>query len=327
MHTDNVKEHYRPDPNHLRSLLEALDTEHLQNPVSTGKVYNDYFRFYGIDFEQQMSGVRHTLGQIESNSYQLACHLFLKESARGSFFLLHGYYDHVGLFADKIRFLLENNFNVIAYELPGHGLSSGAPASISDFQVYTHILSDILNRFQKSLPEPWYAFGQSTGCAVLTDYLVKLAEKGQSSPFEKVFFSAPLVRPWLWKVGRVQLRVLKPFTKGIKRRYTDNTRNKAFLQLAHNDPLAANVLPTDWVSALDRWINSIESRTTQSPVSPVIFQGTHDRTVDAEHNIPVLQRLFTNPEVHYLKDAGHHLPNELPETVTEVQKLMKKHLD
>ncbi|MRI31527.1 alpha/beta hydrolase [Endozoicomonas sp. OPT23] len=317
---------YRPDPKSLKALLEILDTASLNSTVSTSGMFNDYFKFYGIDFEHQMSEVRHVIGRIDSHDYQLACHLFLKDNARGSVFLLHGYYDHVGLFSNLIRFLLENDYNVVAYELPGHGLSSGAPASIPDFGIYTEILTDIFARFEESLPKPWHAFGQSTGCAILTDYLAGLAETEQTGPFEKVFFSAPLIRPWLWKLGRVQLRILKPFTKGIRRRYTDNSRNREFLELAHNDPLGPDVLPTEWVSSLDRWIKRIESSSFRSSVSPVIFQGTQDRTVDAAHNIPVLQRLFSNPEVHYQSEAGHHLMNELPKTVCSIQKILKTHL-
>ncbi len=324
--TDNINKYDRPDPEQLKSLLEEMDTENLQNSAPLSEELSNYVRFYGIDFEHQLSDVRHSIGRIESNGYQLACHLFLKKNAKGSFFLLHGYYDHVGLFGNIIGFLLKSGYNVLAYELPGHGLSSGAPASIPDFKIYTRIFADLLEKFEHSLPKPWHTFGQSTGCAILTDYFMELAEKRQSSPFEQVFFSAPLIRPWLWKLGRIQLHILKPFTKGIRRRYTNNSRNRHFLQLSHNDPLTPDILATAWVSALDRWIKDIESCSEKSLISPVIFQGTDDRTVDAKHNIPVLQRLFKNPEIYYLEQAGHHLPNELPDTVSTIQHLLTNSL-
>lgn len=94
-------------------------------------------------------------------------------------------------------------------------------------------------------------------------------------------------------------------------------QKKSFLELSHNDPLSATILPIQWVLAMDRWIRRIESSKIKSPVSPLILQGTFDRTVDAKHNIAVLEKLYTQPSVYYLEDARHHLPNELDETIDD----------
>ena len=301
----------------LKTQLKPLVLSSSGSEHSPGKHERDYFSFYGIDLENQLDGVRHELGHIDSQGYRIACHIYRNEKARGTFFLLHGYYDHVGLFQHILRFMLERGYNVFAYDLPGHGLSSGSPATIRDFGIYTLILKDILKLCQNQLSGPWHAYGQSTGCAILTDLLMELADKGESSPFDQVVLSAPLVRPWLWRLGRIQLYLLRPFIKQLSRNFTDNCRDQAYLKFAYSDPLTPRVLPSEWVSALDRWVRRIESGNSKSSVSPLIIQGTCDRTVDAKHNIVALNRLFTNPEVLYLENARHHLPNELSETRAE----------
>ena len=52
--------------------------------------------------------------------------------------------------------------HIALFDLPGHGLSSGSPASIPDFAVYTRILKDILNQSKGSLhdgqPAPFERF-------------------------------------------------------------------------------------------------------------------------------------------------------------------------
>ncbi|WP_422472915.1 alpha/beta hydrolase [Endozoicomonas sp. ALB032] len=308
LNPENLKEQIKP----LVFPLGARDSIAGQNPDI--KAYLD---FYGINFETGLADIRHSMGSIDSCNYKVACHLFEKSDARGTFFLLHGYYDHVGLFARIIRFLLEQGFNVLAYDLPGHGLSSGKPATIPDFSVYTLILEDILTHCEGHLPKPWHAFGQSTGCAILTDCLINREAHHKASPFEQVILSAPLVRPWNWTLGRLQLQLAKLFITQLPRTYTRNSRKKSFLELSRNDPLSATILPVQWVLAMDRWIKRIESCKIKSPVSPLILQGTFDRTVDAKHNISVLEKLYTQPSVYYLEDARHHLPNELDETIDD----------
>ncbi len=273
-----------------------------------------YFQYYDIDLENSIPGVSHCLGYVSSNSYRIACHLYTKPEAKGSVFLLHGYYDHVGLFRHVIRFFLEQGYNVLAYDLPGHGLSSGKPATIEDFETYRLVLEDLMNYCDPILPKPWLAYGQSTGCAIITELLNHQTKNKMPLRFEQVILSAPLVRPWLWRLSRFQLYLARPFLRQIPRKFKDNCRDETFLDKAHNDPLAPKILPTQWVSALDRWIRRIESSTTQIAISPLVIQGTNDTTVDGQYNIEAISKLYKSPQVLWLDGARHHLPNELQET-------------
>ncbi len=175
----------------LKTQLKPLDLSSNGLQHTPVKHERDYFSFYGIDLESQLDGVYHELGHIDTQGYRIACHIYRKEKARGTFFLLHGYFDHVGLFPHILRFMLEKGYSVFAFDLPGHGLSSGSPATIPDFGIYTLILKDILNLCQQQLPAPWHAYGQSTGCAILTDLLMDLADSKKDAPFDQVILSAP----------------------------------------------------------------------------------------------------------------------------------------
>ena len=324
MDFDTLKRSTQQEPKPLFSKEQVTEV-----PGCTS-IEQEYFAYYGIDLENQLAGVQHRFGVIDSGNYRIASHLFEQDGAKGTFFVLHGYYDHVGLFGHILTFFLQQGYNVLAFDLPGHGLSSGEPATIADFSVYTQILADILKACTDRLAKPWHGYGQSTGCAILTDYLLNhelltheplthelLTHErltGEQPELDKVIFSAPLVRPWMWPLSRFQLYLARPFIKQLPRTFTDNSRDPDFLKKAHSDPLAPKVLPTQWVSAMDRWIRKIERYRQKSPYKPLIIQGTCDRTVDAKYNIAKLRQLFTDPEVLMLKDARHHLPNELEET-------------
>ncbi|WP_263081552.1 alpha/beta hydrolase [Endozoicomonas sp. Mp262] len=286
-----------------------------------------YNHYYGLGLETQIPGISHQFGYIDSGHYRLACHSYQPAKPKGTFFLLHGYYDHTGLFRHIIRYFLEQNYCVFVYDLPGHGLSSGPSATIPDFSIYSLLLENILNYCESNLPKPWNVYGQSTGCAIITDYLVNHSRQLNPPKFKQVVLSAPLVRPYLWNLGRVQLYLTRPFLKQIPRKFTDNCRDQSFLAFAREDPLAPRILPVEWVNAMDRWIRRIEKiQGLTVPVSPLILQGTHDKTIDATHNIAVLKRLYKGATVLYLEQARHHLPNELEATRTEYMEWLSSFL-
>ena len=294
----------------LTAQMQPLSLQRKASPVESA-----YFTFYDIDLEHQLAGIDHHFGYVDTPDFRIASHLFNQQkNAKGSVFLLHGYYDHVGLFGHVIRFFLEQGFHVFAYDLPGHGLSSGRAASIDDFNVYRRVLDNLIKQVDAELPKPWLAYGQSTGCAIISELLMQYVNDKKPLPFNKVVFSAPLVRPYLWWLARIKFYIARPFIKQIPRTFKENSRDPYFIEKAHNDPLTPTVLPTQWVAALNRWVPKIESFPQQIPLSPLILQGTHDKTVDGKHNICVLQKLYKNPEVLWLDEARHHLPNELKET-------------
>ncbi|PJE79742.1 2-succinyl-6-hydroxy-2,4-cyclohexadiene-1-carboxylate synthase [invertebrate metagenome] len=284
---------------------------------SGGKLSSEeeaYSRYYGIDLDVQIAGVSHQMGFIETRLCRIVGHVYQPVNSKGTFFLVHGYYDNVGLYGHVIRLLLQQQYTVCTYDLPGHGLSDGKRATIDDFSSYTQVLTEVIEHVQGHLPKPWHGYGQSTGCAILTEFLLERTKAGGDLVLDKIVLSAPLVRPYRWSWGRIQLYLLRPFIHQLPRHFTNNSRNQAFLEFARKEPLAPRILPVEWVNAMDRWIRRLQKESSKINCDPFILQGTHDRTVDAAYNIPFLKKLYKQPKIFMLEGAGHHLPNELPET-------------
>ena len=103
------------DPLEIQQQLSPLTIEN----YSASSLESRYFSEYGLDIEKQLPNIRHCFGYVDSCNYRIACHLYLTEKAAGSVFILHGYFDHSGYFKHIIRFFLEQNFNVLIYDLPG----------------------------------------------------------------------------------------------------------------------------------------------------------------------------------------------------------------
>ena len=291
-------------PEQLQSLREALPP--FGDDVGSVDDIDAFCRFYGISFSGAREHVEHLAGYVESGPYRLAVHHWRQPFAVANLFIVHGYYDHTGLFSKLVCWGVEQNCNVLIFDLPGHGLSSGPPAVIDDFAEYAQAIDDVLAAAQLA-DLPCVTMAQSTGCAALMEY----ARRG-NWPFQAGVFLAPLVRPAGWHAVRLANFLLRPLIKSIPRKFADNTGDRDFLRFVQRDPLQCHDVPLAWVSALGRWLQRFDER--DLGVGPVlIIQGDKDHTVDWRYNVGVVQTLFPGSEVEYLPGAGHQLANETRE--------------
>ncbi|AXS82684.1 MULTISPECIES: alpha/beta hydrolase [Marinobacter] len=286
------------DPAHSRELREEMVA---------------YCRFYGLDLWVEHPEVNYHQGYIKAGGHEVMVHYFRLPDAkpgRGTVFILHGYFDHVGLYSQLIERCIGAGFDVLAYDQPGHGLSSGTPAAIDSFLEYQGVLADVLARARGKVREPWFAVGQSTGGAILIDYLLSNQHDQASSDFRNVVLLAPLIRPMGWLGAKTLHSLVKPFISRWRRVFAENSGNTRFLRfLREHDPLQARAVHVDWVSALRRWVPHIESaRPVDFPVT--VVQGEKDLTVDWQHNLRIIRNKFSSVEELRIPDGRHHLVNE-----------------
>ncbi len=281
---------------------------------SSSALAQAYLNEYHINFVQEFSDLIHGFGFIDSQDFRIAVHYWLPPNPRGTLFLVHGYYDHVGIYQHPIGFALANNLAVLAFDLPGHGLSSGEPAAIDSFNQYGSICADILRQSKALMPQPVFALGQSTGSAVLMNYLWQHAKGDQSlEQFAKILLCSPLILPCGWRgyaMGRFVYQVLRHFTNTINRSHGLNSHNEEFIRfIRHADALQAKCLSLRWVGAMKQWHRMFTEFPTLSR-SALVVQGTGDTTVDWRYNIPLIQEKLPNASVVYVTDARHQLINE-----------------
>lgn len=292
----------RIDPDLLRAQLSPLGDGAVLTPDA---LY--YQSHYGLDL-QGAGAVQHRLGRFRVHDYDVVSQLWCPEQPVASLFVLHGYYDHMGLYRHVVEWGLQMGFAVLSCDLPGHGLSSGPRASINEFDEYQAVLNGLFEQAcQLGLPQPWHLLGQSTGGAIAIDYLLHQPDR---SRLGRTILLAPLVRPRAWLRSRISYELVRRFVQQIPRTFSDNSGDPAFLDfIQRNDPLQPDILPTAWVGALSRWIPRIEGAVS-SDQSPIIIQGEADMTVDWRYNLPVLEDKFAATEILRLPEARHHLVNE-----------------
>lgn len=268
-----------------------------------------YLRFYDIHYSEGLADLEHSLGTVATDTHTILVHHWRPAEATGTAVVLHGYYDHVGLYGHLIRHLLDRRLGVLSFDLPGHGLSSGGAATIETFDHYVSAFDACLEVMGPHLDEPWYLFGQSTGGAVAMEWLLGRGHTRVTSPFQRVVLLAPLVRPAAWQALRFYYYLVRGFIRERPRTFTPNAENPEFIAfLRDQDVLQARTLPVQWVTAMINWMKRFEGHPA-SDIAPLVIQGQSDRTVDWEYNMKVIEGLF-DPRVFYIPEARHHLVNE-----------------
>jgi lysophospholipase len=289
-------------PELLQNLRQHLPP--FNGCVQSSPELQSFCHFYGLEFATQLPNVEHAVGHVQSGNYILAVHHWRHPDATANLLLLHGYFDHTGVFSRLIEWGLLHRYNVLIFDLPGHGLSSGEPAVIDDFSDYSRAIDDVLGAV--SLPSlPLWVMAQSTGCAALVDYASKYPW-----PFAASVLLAPLIRPVRWKRVRAACLLLHNIVDSLPRKFSPNSSDLQFQRFLIGDPLQSQRISLRWVSALQRWLSQLRYR--DLGVGPaLIIQGEDDATVDWRYNVGVIRQLFPASEVVYLSGAGHQLANEM----------------
>ncbi len=274
--------------------------------------YPDFCRFYQLSFAE-LSASQH-LGQLPIDGQQIAVHLFRHPQPQGSsrgtphgtLIIVHGYLDHHGLYQHLIRYGLQRGLNVLCFDLPGHGLSSGIRASIDSFERYQTVLQTLLGQLADwQLARPLHLLGQSTGGAIINQYL--LQQRPQIDG--QIVLLAPLVRPARWHWVSLAHTLLSPWKAAVPRDFSPNSTDPAFNAFLPSDPLQSRVICSAWVGALKRWLPQFQ---TLAPADyrPLLIQGQQDNSVDWHYNLRLLAQKFPRHPLLLIPAARHQLANE-----------------
>lgn len=267
--------------------------------------YREYFSFYGFD---RLSGLhqRYHFGLIDSE-IPFACHWWRQRESRRTVVVVHGLFDHVGLYLPLIEDLLKQGMDVLAIDLPDHGLSSAEYGSLKSFLPYSQAVSTLLCSPQVPLATPITLIGQSTGGAVLFDYLNTYSA---NKYIDQLILLAPLLRVPGWLGVKLSYALLHRWVKRVPRSYQSSSHDEKFCDfLRDSDPMQSDFVSVAWVGAMLAWEKRFDQfRGISLPT--LLIQGSADTTVAFEHNIPRYKAKITDLQFRMVDGARHHLVGE-----------------
>ena len=302
----------------LDKVKEDLDPLNFQTPVEFSESTHEYFSYYGLE----INGAEHIFGTFSASDKILAAHIFKPKDSRGTVILLHGYGDHAGVWKQVISTVVKERYTVAVYDHPGHGLSSGARASIDDFSEYVSALEDFLRIARVHLPGPYHLVAHSMGGAVTLDYLLT----AEQPSVENVILIAPLVHSSYWHLSRFGHSLGKHVTGSVPRASQNASADEEYLMITEKDPLQARQVAMKWFSALIEWNQRILSY--EPSTLPIrVIQGTADTAVDWEYNVEFIMEKFPNADIILIENGGHQLMNEPMPMRAEIINLVVDYLN
>lgn len=299
-----------PKQDYTHQFLSALN---LNQPYQIKNELLGYQKMYAI--HQLLERADYWQGYIQTPNFKIHTQVFKPKhhTSKGTVFLLHGYLEHSGIYQPLIREVLAQHYQVVIYDLPGHGLSDGAIANIDDFNHYQDILLSVQQYLRPHLIQPYIAIGQSTGGAILMHHILHYAQQRQAPLFKRVLLLSPLIRPAksAWWHNTIGLTIVKNIKNRVPRPFRRNNHNPEFLRFVRlYDPLQAQELGMNWILAMSKWMNEMELYPScRIPVW--LAQGALDKTVDWQYNVEFIRNKFRLQAFLLLEEGSHQLVNEI----------------
>ncbi|MDA8919536.1 alpha/beta hydrolase [Porticoccaceae bacterium] len=311
----------------LRENLPTFSAETaLVDPADT--TLGQYLDFYHLPIPRGDLHLRAGVINLhQAEQHQAIVSLcWMPKNPLGSVIVVHGYMDHMGLFNHLIEHLLERRLNVICFDLPGHGLSTGQPGFILDYADYVRALTGVIDISQTMFDLPLQAIGQSMGGAILLKHLINFGRK-ENYPFARLNLLAPLLRPRGWGVNRLLFRLVRLFSGSSKRVFRPSSFDVEFLDFVKNrDPFQPRRVPMAWVAALDQWIKEFcrfgaDDQFTDTQIN--LIQGSGDKTLAWQDNLTQFKHQLPGLQVQIIAEANHHLVNEIEPLRREIFAALK----
>ena len=216
--------------------------------------------------------------------------------------MVHGYVDNCGQIKPLERWFLQEGFDVLCLELPGHGNSSGKRADIAEIGVYAEIYRDIFPKVFQLKYDSVSFYGHSTGNIGMIEYLLD----GREHRFDKIIMATPLIRSYLWGLSRFGYNLSYWFLKSYPRR-PFFIQDPEYKKLKKLDPKPIRTVPAHWFYELMVWNEGLlrDERLSDEAVH-VIFADA-DTVIDFEFNKKFIEERFSKSTISVISDSDHLL--------------------
>lgn len=200
----------------------------------------------------------------------LAVSRFDAEMPRGTVMIVHGFTSCVDKFDEIIFSLLQNGWNVLAYDQRGHGrswrddrISDLSLVNVDHFEDYVRDLEIVCEWELTDMPGPHMLFCHSMGGAVSGLFLESHGDK-----FERAVFCAPMIAP---NVGGTPALAVKALCLGKK--LLGKGRERVFLSKPYSGPEDFETSCASGKARFD-WYNELRDKTPEYHTNGPTYQWT-----------------------------------------------------
>lgn len=252
----------------------------------------------------------------------------LKAPTRGTIFLVHGIGEHSGRYDEIASYLTQWGFDVLAFDLPGHGMTArkGGYLRLADFNEMLKELKGVARYWMVEGPQaspelrakPLFLMGHSMG-ALLSLLWLTTEQATADFPFypKKVLLSAPPVslslKVPLWKeIAAEVLRTTVPDIKlgnEITPDFLSHDRVKTFDYV--QDRLRMSKASPRLYTSMKKTMSLVRSQALNIQVPLMLLSGSRDPIVDQQALKQFYEDLNTHKKWMQFQGMLHESFNEI----------------
>jgi alpha-beta hydrolase superfamily lysophospholipase len=234
----------------------------------------------------------------------------------------HGIAEHSECYAQTAESLVQRGWNVVAWDLRGHGRSEGKRGYVADFADYSRDLAALLKLLKSSdrIKDNFALVGHSMGGLVTLRFLVDADKKAPSpraivlsSPLIGIALAVPVVKDLAAKFLN---RVLPTITLSNEIRYEELTRDLERLKHYDTDPLRHDkISPALYLGMLQN-CEYVKARADQIK-TPILLQAAGKEKIVS---LPAIKEFFpqigsADKKLIIYDESYHEIFNDLDREV------------
>lgn len=291
-----------PDATHhpLLQIFIRISLSVIAGIMATGVRAGEFYSIDGMEPETRQLMVTDSF----NTQHTIATYRWTGAHAK-LVFMVHGYLDNCAYLKPLERWYLNQGYDVVCMELPGHGNSSGPSADISDMSVYRDIYLGVFPQLDMAGYQSTTFIAHSTGNLGMIDYLLD----GHEHPFNQIVMVAPLVRSWMWWPSKMGYTLMGWAVQELPRRSIQH-KNPAYIEIYQQDPQPVTHSPTHWFGELVEWNSKRADDGRQSTEKIRVIFAEDDSVIDTRYNRQFMQGHFPNAEIVTIANSDHMLHYE-----------------
>ncbi|MCB0389877.1 MAG: lysophospholipase [Bdellovibrionales bacterium] len=230
--------------------------------------------------------------------------------------ITHGLAEHSECYKELAEDLNKLNYNVIAYDLRGHGRTEGARGVIEDFDIFSQDLLLFIEHCQKNYQndKPFFLFGHSLGGLITAKTILQYS----ITDINAVVFSAPCfglkvdVPAWKEKLAKLTSQWLPNMTLWNELRYEDLVRDPAKIKSYESDPLRHDKISPRLFLGMLNAIEFIKNNETDFDLPLLMQVAGNDRICNSSTGIRFYENCSsTFKKLQIYDESLHEIYNDL----------------
>jgi alpha-beta hydrolase superfamily lysophospholipase len=244
--------------------------------------------------------------------------------------LVHGLGGHSGVFQNVVEYLVPQGYEVYAFDLRGHGRSSGQRGHIKEWAEFREDLRLFL-RFVRSQRTscPMILWGHSLGGTIVLDYVLRSPNEVQGLIVTAPALGKVSISPIKLTIGRLLSRIVPRFSLKLGIHNSLGSRDPQIVESYLLDPLRHEYgsarLATEYFSTV-RWIH-IHASELHIPL--LIMHGSSDRVTLPEGSRAFFQQVIFSDKEHREYPGNYHdlyVDSDYKAVFSDLEDWLERHL-